>query len=125
MLVAVAMMIHKQATLETVTALLHNALLMFLLGIIALASGLAMILTHNVWSGGTLAVVVTLIGWVTLVKGLLFVFLPPEMEAEFFLNTLRYEHLFYMYTVISFLLGVYLTYGGFFSSGHFETPRQA
>lgn len=36
--------------------------LMFTYAIISLALGLAMILGHNVWSGGALPVVVTLVG---------------------------------------------------------------
>ena len=77
------------------------------------AAGLAMVLAHNIWSGGALVVVVTLVGWITLIKSLFFLFLPPEMEAGLFLGQLHYRQLFYMYTAISLVLGVYLTYGGF------------
>jgi hypothetical protein len=38
-----------------------------------------MVLGHNIWSGGALVVVVTVVGWITLVKSLLFLFLPPEL----------------------------------------------
>ncbi len=87
--------------------------MMFVLGAIMLVAGLAMVLAHNIWSGGVLAVIVTLVGWMTLIKSLFFLFLPPEMEAGFFLGQLHYRQLFYMYTAISLVLGVYLTYGGF------------
>jgi hypothetical protein len=110
------MVTHKQATVETVTALVHNPPVLFIVGVIALGVGLAMILGHNVWSGGALAVVVTLIGWLALVKGLLFLFLSPDAAVGFFLGGLRYEQLFYLYASISFVLGVYLTYGGFRST---------
>jgi hypothetical protein len=50
------------------------------------------------------------------VKGLLGLFLTPEMEAEFFLTRLRYAELFYLYAGISLVLGVYLAYGGFTST---------
>jgi hypothetical protein len=36
---------------------------MLVYAIISLAVGVAMILGHNVWSGGALPVVVTLVGW--------------------------------------------------------------
>ncbi len=87
--------------------------MMFVLGAIMLVAGLAMVLAHNIWSGGVLAVIVTLVGWITLIKSLFFLLLPPEMEAGFFLGQLHYRQLFYMYTAISLVLGVYLTYGGF------------
>jgi hypothetical protein len=111
--IALSMMTRRQATVETVTALLQNPSMMLIVGIITLAAGLAMILAHNIWSGGALVVIVTLVGWITLIKSLLFLFLPPEMEAGLFLGQLHYRQLFYLYTSVSLVLGVYLTYGGF------------
>jgi len=117
-LVALSMMTRKQATLESVTALLRDPSMMFILGLITLAVGLAIVLAHNIWSGGALVVVVTLVGWITLIKSLFFLFLPPEMEAGLFLGQLHYRQLFHMYTAFSLVLGVYLTYGGFKSRSH-------
>ena len=109
-LVALSMMTRRQATLEAVTALLRDPSMMFVLGAITLAAGLAMVLAHNIWSGGSLVVIVTLVGWITLIKSLLFLFLPPEMEAGFFLGKLHYQQLFYLYCAFSLLLGIYLTW---------------
>ena len=111
--IALSMMTRRQDTVETVTALLQNPSMMLIVGIITLAAGLAVVLAHNIWSGGALVVVVTLVGWITLIKSLFFLFLPPEMEAGLFLGQLHYRQLFYLYTAISLVLGVYLTYGGF------------
>jgi len=117
-LVALSMMTRRQATLESITALLHNTPMMFVLGAITLIAGLAMVLAHNKWSGGALAVIVTLVGWITLVKSLFFLFLPPEMEAGLFLGQLHYQQFFYLYCVFSLVLGIGLTYGGFKSRSH-------
>ena len=38
-------------------------------GMVATAAGLAIVLGHNVWSGGALAIAVTLFGWAALLKG--------------------------------------------------------
>jgi len=113
--IALSMMTRRQATVETVTALLQNPSMMLIVGIITLAAGLAMVLAHNVWSGGALAVVVTLVGWIALIKSLFFLFLPPEMQMRLFLQQLHYQQLFYVYGAISLVLGVYLTYSGFTS----------
>jgi len=118
LLCALSMMIRKQSIVATVTTLVHDAPLMFFIGVITLVAGLAMILAHNIWSGGAPAVIVTLVGWTTLAKGLLFLLLPPEMEADFFLKGLHYERLFYVYSSISLVIGIYLTYRGFTSSSH-------
>ncbi|HYB62079.1 MAG TPA: hypothetical protein VEH50_11455 [Methylomirabilota bacterium] len=111
-LVALAMVTHKQATVDMVTTLAHNPTAMFLGGIMTLVAGLAIVLGHNVWSGGVLPVVVTLIGWMTLVKGLIVLLLSPEQQPVFFLTELHYAKLFYFYAAFSFLVGVYLTYAG-------------
>jgi vacuolar-type H+-ATPase subunit I/STV1 len=111
--VALSMMIRRQAMVGTVNGLLQNPPMMLILGVIALAAGLAMVLAHNIWSGGTLAVIVTIIGWLTLIKGLLFLFVSPETEAGVVLGLLHYQQLFYFYGGILLLLGIYLTYTGF------------
>jgi hypothetical protein len=117
-LVPLAMILHKSESVATVTTLLRNPLAMFMLGIITVGAGLAMVLAHNVWSQGALAVVVTLVGWMALAKGLAFLFLPPGMEAALYLRTLHYERLFYLYMAIDLALGIYLTYSGFARSSH-------
>jgi hypothetical protein len=117
-LIGLSLMTRGQATVETVTALLQNPVMTLILGVITLAAGLAMVLAHNIWSGGALAVVVTLVGWMALIKSLFFLFLPHEMEAGFFIGQLHYRQFFYLYSAISLVLGVYLTYGGFRSTSH-------
>ena len=80
-LVIPSMVLQRQATVDWMTALFHNPSLMWVLSVITLTIGLAMVLAHNVWSGGTLAAVVTLVGWAALIKGLLFLFLPSGVES--------------------------------------------
>lgn len=110
--VSLAMFTHREATVEMITAALHSSPILFLFGIVALTGGLAMVLGHNVWSGGATPVVVTLLGWSTLIKGVFFLFLSPEAASGVFLGALRFEQYFYFYAGISFLIGVYLTYAG-------------
>ncbi len=110
-----SMVLHRQATVDWMTALLNNAPLMWVLSVITLTIGLAMVLAHNVWSGGALPVVVTLVGWAALIKGLLFLFLPSGIESEFILSALRSPLLFYVWMAPSLVIGIYLTYRGFAS----------
>ena len=112
-LIALSMITRKQATLESGTAILRDPSMMFVLGAITLIAGLAMVLMHNIWSGGALVVIVTLVGWMTLIKSLSFLFLPTDVNAEFFLRQLHYQTLFYLYGTFLLVLGIYLTYGGF------------
>jgi hypothetical protein len=68
-IVALAMMMRKQSAVTTVRALIVSPPLLMLAEVIGLARGLAMILGHNIWSGGALPVVVTLIGWLMAIRG--------------------------------------------------------
>jgi hypothetical protein len=114
-LIALSMITHKQATVDTMTALVHNAPLLFFASVMAMVAGLAIVLAHNVWSGGALPVVVTLVGWILLVKGLIFLLLSPETSAAYF-EASRYGQLFYVYTSITLVIGIYLTFSSFRSS---------
>ena len=111
-LVGLAMVAHRQATVETIKVLEHNAPLLYVVGVMALAAGLAMVLGHNVWSGGVLPLVVTLVGWMSLIKGLLILFLSAELERGSILAG-HYEQRFYLNAAIAIIVGAYLTYGGF------------
>jgi hypothetical protein len=112
-LVSIAMALNKQATIQTVLALVNDGPLMFVFGLILVAAGLAMILSHNTWTVGALPVIVTLVGWLTLVKGLLFLFLPPPAAAGIFVWGNAYQQYFYLDAAAAFILGAYLTYNGY------------
>src|SRR5437870_7255594 len=102
----------RQNTLSTIPALLGDRPAMVIFAIIALAGGLAIVLAHNIWSGGVLPILVTLIGWVMLIRGVLFLFLPPEATLGI-LAAMQFERLFYIYLTIPFVLGLYLSYLAF------------
>jgi protein-S-isoprenylcysteine O-methyltransferase Ste14 len=108
-----SLVIHKQATVDSIMDLFNSPSLMLFTGIIAVAVGLAMILAHNIWTGGALPVVVTVVGWLSLIKGLMFLLLPSGVESEIILNWLRNPLYFYLCMTPSFLIGVYLAYEGF------------
>lgn len=106
-LVGLAFAARKEAALGAVTALIHDPAILLVLGVVTLAAGLAMVLAHNVWSGGAMPVVVTLIGWISLAKGLFFVILSPDAMVSL-LDALKYAQLFYLYVAVNILIGLYL-----------------
>ena len=110
---ALSMLLRGQGFADAVTLMLRDAPLMLFVGATTLAAGLAMVLAHNVWSGSAPAVIVTVISWLTVIKGSLLLILTPETEAAFFMQELHYHEFFHFYAAISFAVGVYLTYCGF------------
>ena len=88
---------------------------MLVYAIISLAIGIAMILGHNVWSGGALPVVVTIVGWLILAKGVLLLFLKPEALSGLF-ESMHYGENYYLFLAPAFLIALYLTWAGFTTS---------
>jgi hypothetical protein len=113
LLAALLMALQRDAWIAAVVAMVHDPPLMLLLGVMVVAAGLALVLTHNVWSGGALPVVVTVIGWLTLLKGLMFWVLTPAAAADFYLERLHYAQFYYLYCGFSLAIGLYLTVAGF------------
>jgi len=108
---SLSMLAQKQAMVDVTTSLIQDHPLIFTLKILGVLAGLAMVLGHTVWSGG-LSVIVTLIGWVTLVRSVVLLFLSPEAVLSI-LKAIRYEQNYYLLVGISLLIGVYLTCAGF------------
>jgi hypothetical protein len=111
-IVALALMGQKRRTVETVNALIGNPPLLLFVEVIALLAGLAMVLGHNVWSGGALPVVVTLIGWLMTIRGGALLVLSQDTKLRIF-EALRYEERFYIFMAVTLILGIYLTFASF------------
>lgn len=106
------MVANRQNTIDVLDAFFASAALMWTTGVFTLLVGLVVVVTHNRWSGGALPIIVTLYGWIALVKGLTFVWLPASSEQAFY-NALHFSQYFYWYFIVSLVIGAYLTYGGF------------
>jgi len=85
---------------------------MLIYAIQSLAIGLAIVLGHNVWSGGALPVAVSLVGWLIFAKGLLLLFVPHEFLLEL-LERMQYGEHYTLSILPSLFIGLYLTYAGF------------
>jgi hypothetical protein len=96
----------------TVAAAVADAPVMLVYAIVSLAAGLAMILGHNVWSGGALPVVVTVVGWLILAKGLVLLLVTPETMKQLF-GGMHYGAHYFLYLLPALALGIYLTWAGF------------
>jgi len=118
LLAGLIMVVQREGMVAAVEALVLDRALLLILGVITVAVGLAMILAHNIWSGGALPVLVTLIGWLTLIKGLVLWLMSPPAAAQFYLQQLHYPQLYYLYATVTLVIGVYLTVAGFRARVH-------
>jgi predicted phage tail protein len=106
------MAMNKRTMLAAIDELVHSRGLMLIGGSFNLAAGLAIVIGHNVWSGGMLAVVVTLIGWVVTLRGVVWLFTPQDKLVQYY-EALQFEQKYYVATAITGVLGLYLSIAGF------------
>jgi uncharacterized membrane protein len=112
LLFALAMFLNKPFIVASVAALIQEPPLVLVLGLVVVAAGIALILAHNVWSGGPQAVIVTLIGWASLFKGLVLLFFTPSALQAYF-AAFHYAQLFYVFASVTLVLGAYLLFSGY------------
>ena len=111
-ILALTMMVRGRSGAAAMKALVGNPPLLLFVEVIGLALGLAMVLGHNIWSGGVLPVVVTLIGWLIVIRSAVLLALSPEATMKI-VDSLQYEKHFYIYMGATLVLGLYLTYAAF------------
>jgi hypothetical protein len=112
LIVTLWLLADPHAATTMIEALVGHPGLHVLLALITLGLGLAMVLGHNRWSGGPLPVLVTLLGWGILLRGLLLLFLSSTQVLGL-VRALRFSTFLYAYLAVPLVLGLYLTYAGF------------
>lgn len=84
-----------------------SAVSVFYGGLLALVVGLAIVLKHNVWTSHW-TVVITLIGWAGLLKGIWLVVFPQTVNT-FMRSYTRNPTLLRLHALVALILGAFLT----------------
>ena len=106
------LLFNRKHFLEMASSLVSTPAMHFAATIVPLVLGAMVIVTHNVWSDGYTPMLVTLIGWIMFVSGVVRALLPT-----FWVNTVRNHYagvLVIIVQVILFIIGIILLYCGFF-----------
>jgi hypothetical protein len=99
-------------TFHTMAAdVVRSVTLVYLFGLIDLAAGLAIVLTHNVWVANW-RVLITLIGWLMLIRGAVRV-LIPEAVMGYAAKILRNKQYLPVGGVVIGILGLVFCYFGY------------
>ena len=87
---------------------------MALCGLLGVIVGLLIVVTHNVWMSGW-PVLVTLIGWISLLQGIARLYIPDAFVKVYkdMLNKVGFQ----VWTWVWLLIGVYLIWVGFSQNG--------
>ena len=89
------------------SGLIHVSVILMMLG------GLAIILTHNVWVWSW-PLIITILGWGVLLKGLIFAFAPKGM-MKMTEKVMHMRWLFVFGVMLWVVFGLALTYYGYFA----------
>lgn len=88
-----------------------NSSQFFMSGVIALIVGMAIVLHHNIWEWNWV-VIITIIGWLAIIKGVVRLLFPSWAMKTVNL-IIKNENLMYFFAVVCLIIGVILGYFGF------------
>jgi len=109
---AVLCLVKNKEIRKMIDGFIDNTALLFIAGIITVLLGLTMVVGHNIWDNSW-RIIITLIGWLVLLKGLTFLFLPKKMTSKFS-KSFRWNKEWYIaVAIIMALFGLYLASKGF------------
>lgn len=110
-IVSIAMLFNASRFATILNDVIDNPTLLLFSGILALIFGILLVVSHNIWQADW-KVIITIIGWLALFKGIIRIGLPQlsfGMMRYFTQNKTAY----YLTGVITLLLGIFLCYFGF------------
>ena len=107
--ISLALLINEKH-LKSLMAKIETDESLFLWGFVSLIIGLAMVLSYNVWSQ-TWQVIITILGWLALLKGICLLFMPQTMKK--WAKSVGYQQWLPVYLVVLIFIGLAITYLGF------------
>ncbi len=100
---------------------LHDHMVIYLSGVLALVVGLAIVSVHNDWKWHW-PLIITIIGWLALFGGVVRMVAPQVIEA-IGLSVLSAPNFFIIDGAAAVLFGVLLSYFGYLDSSHLSPER--
>jgi hypothetical protein len=109
--VGVGIFVSREYYLKVYRELERETLAVMMGGIVALVSGIAVVLFHNTW-GSLPQILVSLFGWLMVLKGLALLIIPKSVNR--FGETMMSSNFFTGGAAVALLAGAYLSWVGFF-----------
>ncbi len=109
---AAAMAARGPAMAQTAKRMMSDPALVMIGGAMRVGLGLAIVIGHDIWTGGALPVAVTLFGWALYFSGLLLLFASPERLIAM-VEGMKLERNPLVYALVIGLVGLYFLGAGF------------
>jgi len=112
-LVGIALPLKTERFRVILQELVRSPALLYLAGFFGFLGGLALVLTNNVWTFDW-RLIITLIGWLTIVRAVVTIFWPQQIVA---VGSAILDHraAFVAAAAVDLLIGLVLSYVGYFS----------
>jgi len=105
-----SMLFNKKWTAVAIEEMIKNQGIIWLAGLVTLMIGSVVVVLNNVWTSG-LPLFVTILGWLTLIKGA-FILIFPNLTFSYY-KKMNKGNIFVWGGAIVFILGLVLLYVGF------------
>ncbi|HEV3245236.1 MAG TPA: hypothetical protein VG102_02680 [Candidatus Paceibacterota bacterium] len=107
----VLFVVRRKAFTDSIGEMSRSPEFLILAGFIASLIGLLIVLSNNIWNGDHIELLITILGWIVLLKGLALLFVP-QRTIEAFTGWCNLYKLFWLYAIICVVIGLYLVHGG-------------
>lgn len=97
---------------EVITSFAQNKALKFFAGVFVLILGILLVLVHNVWEGPAWQVFITVMAWLTFLKGITYLLVPQSFYMAL-VRALNKNSVFVVGGIVMIVLGAWLAYVGF------------
>jgi hypothetical protein len=113
LVLGVALLTRPEAFRALLREFIASGVLLYMAGFFGLLGGLALLLTHNVWTLDW-RLLITLIGWTTLIRALATIF-SPQWIASAGAWLIEHKGAFPVSAALDLIVGAILTYFGYFA----------
>jgi len=110
-ILALVVILRRKLVVHVLTDFLKNRTSAFIVGVLEVIAGLALVLNHSSWNG-TLETVIGIMGWLLLIEGIFYLFVTKRILKNF-IKYLDNVSAYYFFAVTYLVFGIYLVYVGF------------
>jgi len=110
--VGASLLFQGKVFIKTLSDITENRSTLFMVGMALYLGGVAIVLANNIWRGGVLTVVVTLLGWVLILRGLASMFMPGHSMTRV-IRACKVEEFSWLYGLFTLVVGACLVWSGF------------
>jgi len=110
-LIGVIFLARRKVMMAVMADIIKNKPLIYVVAILELLAGLALVVGHNVWAWD-IFVVITIVGWLMVVEALIYLILPYSLISKIF-KKINTPSVYIVGGILSVILGAYMAGIGF------------